>query len=141
MLSFLSTEVILLLRRITRAVSFTLVQSHTFLKRNSSKLCKAKFISFRNKKNRDVCGTISTWHSLAHWGNRQETYGVAAWWKVGDCSTLTGLLSGSYIAFIWRFFWRRKIRLAAFKTYLWEMLGQWDILLHNLTSIGFTNFI
>ena len=48
------------------------------LKRNSSKLCKAKFISFRNKKNRDVCGTISTWHSLAHRGNRQETYGVAA---------------------------------------------------------------
>ena len=57
-----------------------------------SKLWKAKFISFRNKKNRDVCGTISTWHSLAHRGNRQETYGVAAWWKVGDFSTLTGLV-------------------------------------------------
>ena len=93
MLSFLSTEVTLLLRRITRAVSFTLVQSHTFWKEiPRSKLCKARFISFRNKKNRDVCGTISTWYSLAHWGNRQETHGVAAWWKVRDCSTLTGLV-------------------------------------------------
>ena len=75
-------------------VSPWLVQSHTFWKelRNSSKLCKAKFINFRNKKNRDVCGTISTWHSLAHWGNWQKTHGVAAWWKVGDCSILTGLI-------------------------------------------------
>ena len=28
----------------------------------------------------------------------------------------------------------------ALKTYLWGILGQWDILLLNLTSIGFTNF-
>ena len=26
------------------------------------------------------------------------------------------------------------------KAYLWGILGQWDILLLNLTSIGFTNF-
>ena len=78
-----------------KVLSFTLGQSHTLWKELEiprSKLCKAKFISFRNKKNRDVCGTISTWDSLAHWGNRQETHGVAAWRKVGDFSTLTGLV-------------------------------------------------
>ena len=33
-----------------------------------------------------------------------------------------------------------KVLILWFLTYLWGILGHWDILLLNLTSIGFTNF-
>ena len=92
-------------------MSFTLVRSHTFWKEipvNYGKLNLS--VSEIKGIHRDVCGAISTWHSLAHWGNRQETHGVAAWWKVGDWSIFTGLVEWIlyWPASNWRFFGGKK---------------------------------
>ena len=49
-----------------------------------------------------------------------------------------GLISGKVGDYF--FFHCEKCLYGDVKSYLWGILGQWDILLLNLTSIGFTNF-